>query len=452
MALSSVSNILIITICTIGFGTQVFEVGDRYLKYQCKSLIHMEFPLSISMPSLSVCFRASEIYNRTLIEESKNIEYPKASPNWTSFYRILEKFSVKDIFDYTPKTDEVLSKGSSACFIRFPGKFKIFKYPFPRDDECYPWFNITKYLQREYMCYKFNVNHNSTDDGMSSIEQNNLGPNLPGLIYGIYFNKKVFGGVSFLTAFVHGKDTSTLFDSIFNPSIYHDVIRDENGTIEPATYADLMITYQGVRIHRLKAPHDTMCVDYHPFKSRLEKILTDVRRESMKVIKLVPTLGQLTERYDLPLLTSHHVGNDSIVDELSSIINKYQTDHPECDIQYYMSHIKSGRGRYVRVVLNWPQNINLSIEYQHEESVLDLIIYTSSCLGLWFGLSVIDVLINAKNFVLRKKTKQTTSSQHKKCDKKIKLLKQQLRINQEILIRKVEKMFNDNFQNVADSN
>ena len=281
-----VSKTLIPLICTIGLMVQVIDVTQRYLQYPTKTLIQMEVALKIKMPSLSVCFRSDGLLKRSLIKDMKGITLPITDANWTAYYEALEKLSVKDLFHFSPQANEILAKDNAACMIRFPGSFAV-QYPFSDAEECYQMFAIRRFIQRQFMCYRFTVKLHQTPMDCLLLTENNLTPNLPGTIYSIWLDKKLFGDISLLTAFAHGVDTSELFDSVFTPSFAHQKGID--------SYVDLSITYRSLSITRLPPPYNTQCLNYHPFGSRLEKLLSNVRRGAIDSLKIVPTLDQIHE-------------------------------------------------------------------------------------------------------------------------------------------------------------
>ena len=173
-----------------------------------------------------------------------------------------------------------------------------------------------------------------------------------------------------------------LFDSIFASSYDHS---HSSNTTMP----DFHITPRSIAISRLPRPYDTECTDYAPFRSRYEKILNGVRRESEQSLKLIPTFSHVYGRHKYPYLSPYHVRNSTIAAQLKVIINSFHVEDPECFIKYYVTDMKTILGTNVKVSLIWPQDVSLSIDYQADKILIDLIIYISSCVGLWFGITLI---------------------------------------------------------------
>lgn len=428
---------LIYLFCCLGCGIQVYQVVDRYLEYRSKSLIQMDFSEEIPMPSLSACFRSSEILKEDMIRREKNISFPIAEDNWGIFYEKFEKLSLFELFKFTPNVHEILSKSSEGCITRMPGKYGT-NYPFLNYTFCNKMFNITKYLHRQYICYKFKIYEMT--NAVSSIVENNLTPNLPGLMNSLYFDKKLFGNVSFLTSYAHGDDTSQLFDSIFNPSIFNDVMRDGSGRRNGHLFVDLSVTYRAIKIHRLRSPYHPQCIIYHPFKSRLEYILYKIRLETMEHLNIVPTFDHIYEQYNLTFMTAYHVWNDTFSQKLKEIVDRHSRSNPECDIKYFISNIKLSKGKNMRITLFWPQDVNINIAYEPVEVLIDLIVYASSCLGLWFGISLIDVLFSLEAVVIKNNGQVQSEQQKNDYRFVIKQLIDQNRINNFRLIKRIEEI------------
>lgn len=442
----------------IGFVTQVYEVGDRYFKYKSTSLVHMNVPYEMRIPSVSVCFRLIKLLNREKIKSELNIDIPEKPNNnmWTNIFEQLEKLSVKNIFDYTPSTKEILSRGLTesdlGCSIRYPGNFHINSTAM-KNGEC-RGFEISKYLHRFNLCYKIVVtlNHTLTNESnahndLMDLGENTLGPELPGIMYWVGFDNEIFGKISLVSVSVHGNDTSHLFDSIFGASLFHTVTRDTSGNILNSTYLSLDTSFNSMTIDKLKAPYDTNCLDYDPFRSRPEKMLSGIATEVMERLKMVPTFGPFIEPFELPIITSHHIRNKTVLRVIREAEKRHQTLNPDCHFKYHMYHItniRDGRGKNVRVILKWPNNVDVVILYEKVQSFLDLVIYVSSSAGLWFGLSVIQIVCKLSHHTCAKKkhksstTDDCTSKQIRQLTKAHQALEEKTKLDRE-RIDKLEK-------------
>ena len=65
----------------------------------------------------------------------------------------------------------------------------------------------------------------------------------------------------------------------------------------------------------------------------------------------------------------------------------------ECHTKYF---ITSGRviqnDENVKIFLSWPQTEKLLLRYVSEQDWIDFIVYIGSCIGFWFGLSILSVM------------------------------------------------------------
>lgn len=261
------------------------------------------------------------------------------------------------------------------------------------------------------MCYKFSVLNVSKDKNghqtKMAVDEYSLSPNLPGLIYSLQLDKAIYGDVSLLSTFIHGENSSKLFDSIFAPSIEYK----RNQKIDN-TYANVDVSYRSVRIRRFKPPYDTKCRNYFPYGSRLEMTLEKVREEAIRTLNLVPAMDQVEQRYNSSLLTAKHVRDPAIAQKLVKLMKTYRIKSPECYIRYYLTGTKIFGGSSVKINVNWPQDVYFILTSKPEQSILDFIIYLSSVIGLWFGFTILDSLFiirSAKQFITRRRNTNSTS-------------------------------------------
>ena len=396
--------------CAVGCVYHISHITEWYFKYPTQTMLDMRLPLEIQMPQLSACFRLDIMIKRDQLLISKGMNLPDGPSNWTAFYEQLQKLTIADILDYTPSPMEVLSQKGDACKVRYPDAFAV-KYPYSNAHDCYAMFNITKYIQRQFMCYKFSVSNVPKDkNGRQTkieVDEYSLSPNLPGLIYSLHLNNAIYGDVSLLSTFIHGENSSKLFDSIFAPSIeYKRNQRVHN------TYANIDVSYRSVRIYRLEPPYDSMCRNYSPYGSRLEMTLDKVREEAVRTLDLVPAMDQVEQRYNSSLMTSMHVRNTTIAHALSELLHTYRVKSPECYIRYYLTGMRISGGSSVKINVNWPQDVYLILRMKPEQSTLDFIIYLSSVIGLWFGLTILDCFITIRRIqgIFRKKRARNAAS------------------------------------------
>ena len=82
------------------------------------------------------------------------------------------------------------------------------------------------------------------------------------------------------------------------------------------------------------------------------------------------------------MISSDKIWNRTTARTLREFIAKYRNSNPDCHMKYFIKNVTAGRRENVRVTIKWPNNVNIEILYQSEQNILDLIVYTSSILGL----------------------------------------------------------------------
>ena len=106
---------LVIVLCATGFIVQVKYVSDRYMEYKTKTIVEMMIPTSLTMfPSVSACWSLSSLINESTIR----IFQPNINmSNKNEIKIILSRIKINQIFDITPKENEIIENETESCMI-----------------------------------------------------------------------------------------------------------------------------------------------------------------------------------------------------------------------------------------------------------------------------------------------------------------------------------------------
>lgn len=104
-------TVLSYLICVIGLIIQVNEVSNNYFKYTTESKIYITTHEVISAPSMSVCFRKSDILQRDEIKKKRGINLikPSNASGWNIYRDTVENFTLNMLFDFTPSERHLLN-------------------------------------------------------------------------------------------------------------------------------------------------------------------------------------------------------------------------------------------------------------------------------------------------------------------------------------------------------
>lgn len=157
----------VIVLCCIGVIVQIGFVSQRHFQYRTRTVVGMVITTEIKFPEMSVCFKTMDVLNFTAISAvypSLNLIRWNDVKNfrWDDYFNYSSQFTVSELFSFTPANDKLLqnsfSRDDEACLIVIPGNFRTKGFGV---DECYKKFKVTKYLMREFVCYRFTPNFNS---------------------------------------------------------------------------------------------------------------------------------------------------------------------------------------------------------------------------------------------------------------------------------------------------
>lgn len=307
-----ISYLIVISIAAVGLTYQVYHISDRYFQYVTKTIVIIENPLRINIPSISTCWNIDDILNKTALRIERGIHVPYSDDfqsDYTIYNEVKKKLKVSDYFKYTPSNESIL-QSFGGCTVRYPKKWSI-KFPWPKAKECYEMFSIKKYLYRGMICYAFTLK-----DANQSIfiEQYSLVTEMTGLMFKVYMDKELFGNVSSFSAFVTSNDSSNFYDSAFAPKRF---IHTSN--LNDSLQVDL--TYSSMTKSRMPSPYDTNCQNSPPFRSMAEKFFSIAKERLIKEINLIHSFTPIYEPNEHTLLGTDSLTNSTILDELNRIID-----------------------------------------------------------------------------------------------------------------------------------
>lgn len=105
---------LIFTI--LGCSYQIIDISNRYFSYTTKEFSNFKIVQAIYLPATSVCWTFDNLIKQ--VKEWKKQSKDKLSMT-NRMDRLLQTFTIADIFNSTPSTEEVLAI-NPACAVRLP--------------------------------------------------------------------------------------------------------------------------------------------------------------------------------------------------------------------------------------------------------------------------------------------------------------------------------------------
>ena len=94
------SHIIIIIIAFIGLGVQVIYISQRYFLFATRTIINVQNPSHVHVPTLSTCWDIEDVLDIDGINRELNISFPSLKDikkNLTSIHECCETFGCKGL-------------------------------------------------------------------------------------------------------------------------------------------------------------------------------------------------------------------------------------------------------------------------------------------------------------------------------------------------------------------
>ena len=364
------------------------------------------------------------------MNKEKNINIPsweELKANYSLYWTEMEKLTVTDYFKYTPANDSIL-QSFGGCSIRYPKKWHL-KYPWPKADECYRIFTITKYIHRGMMCYLFKIN---IGDHEAFVEEYSLAPVHSGLIFRVFMNRSMFERVNYYSVFVHGNDTSKLYDSVFTSKRY----LNPNIT---SVYLNLHVTYGSITTNYLTPPYDTKCAEYARSETMVERWFAGIRDKIKHHLHHVDTFVPIYQDCEYPIIGRLSLINESFVENLNHLTDSQPIELRACHSRYYVSTVSVSFSNSLVINVLWPGGYFTDVSHVEEQILIDFIVYVCSSVGIWFGLSFCSFNTFIQNVSKKRNALNPTNDKCGKCDLRFRAMFQYLNLVNRDTINRIKR-------------
>ena len=341
--------------------------------------MNIPITITISTPSLSVCFSLVDLLNLERISIEKNLSFIRSDRiDWTAFYTFLDQLTTGDIINFTPNFNELMT----GCEIRYPDKYMV-EWESKDQEKCLRRFTFQKYIHRLQVCYKFIPI--IEEKILLDVEQYSLSPSLDGVIFGVLLNRSTLSRTNFFKAYAHERETSHFYDSVFATS------KSIEGIVRQNYSVNVDITYSKVSISRLPGPFDTKCIQYHHEKPNLETKLESINGQIMRQLGKVTPFAHISSETNLPFMTNRDFRNGSILGMFNRIPTRYKDYNLDCNVTYLISRREMTAGASMLFAVFWPNDYELFIRSVREYELTDFAVYCCSSVGIWFGCSALSI-------------------------------------------------------------
>lgn len=352
---------------------QVKEVSTDYFRYQTDTKVYVQPHLKTKVPILSACIKVIDVYDCNQVAKRFGAPCVRVDGNrrdWGEWFGIWPRLTIADILNLTPPVDQVLSMRHHPCSVRKSGN-DIVEYT---ADECYKFFTITKYFHRESICYKFAPNMGNE---WLYIEDYTLKECFFGTLFRINFNETLFGDSRVVTGAVHEATTIHLHDTMMSPFVE---LEKSNGFF-------IKFTYNTIEQQLKEPPFDTDCKMYPRGDSGTVRRLWLIQNETVKTLNL-----SIPDVMHSQLLNTRVLVGNAKDSEYKEILNKFsRRDRDTCITRSTISRAAVLPSDIFVFGVSWPDGLMVNIKSTPKSGVIDYIVYVCSCIGFWFGFSVLSL-------------------------------------------------------------
>ena len=366
-------------ICVIGFLYHINEIISIFMSHGTRSHVTFGMDDILPMPNCVVCATYIDILNRT--DYKKYGLFPKkpASANDQAYEQ--SRLTVREIFHLTPNPNKSINK----CLLRIGDTFRMEYY---NTTDCQSRMNVRKFLMQEYICYSFTPNNSRnysitwvthsllnsmhlfdfvlTDDFATSsqilpIVSERVGERIDYPLFSRNFAKPVFRFQSHIV-----QDSSTLISNLYR--LFH------------STY----------RVQLLSYPYDTDCTKDNPRHECIRKCVT----QKSLILHRAPFTEMVFDELDIKIISPDDLKNKSVEDTIGKVhvYCSNQCSRETCFKSFSTTSIQPIRsdtvGNSMRFEVFTPETPITSIDTEPSLTFIDFIIYSCSCIGLWFGISI----------------------------------------------------------------
>lgn len=352
-------------------------------------------PAKLAFPELHYCFRYLE---ETVGLDAIETKYGKRfSRDASSVKNWLDIITIKDIFDYTPKTPDI-----EVCLYRDPTGHIIRK-----ETGCKNLpkiFTASKYVQQQYVCYRLVAKENYHFDFK--------------FIYNSLYYERMLYEIQYSGKLSESKK--------IRPTLTGENLPHISNFYTPVYYQktgegfSLQLACQKFYNTFLGYPYDRFRCG-RPDEDHFKCMENCIQESTMKYLNRMPYFSFYEMPIEQKMISQNMLKNDTVLNSLTFYYHSCQSKCPFllCQYSYCVTNGHAGpilgNTSYSKssIRIQSPRSPDTSITYVPSISLLDFIIYILSTFSTWFGLNIISLnpVIIVKKY-LKKEVKEPKSCEN----------------------------------------
>lgn len=380
---------LTVLLCLLGVSYQLVSLTADFLSYHIVSEVMITKNDFVRPPAMSICVPYAEAINWTNTPEGFQERKVVGSEEFKR--KVQEKYKVSELMKLVPNIDD---------FLRYSWVRKQNSYGIKESDaseDLVPDLQVTKFIKDYYICYRF-MHINATREDFYFRSHHITFGRRPGMIMGLRFHNGSFIPIRSAIIYLHPVDIYPRGDRDY-PIILVGNTKDVFD--DSSTYWG--ITYSETTLYLLPSPYATRCLPYKK-ETRWENEIhcqhDCCSREFVKKFgKSLFTATELeSDENDFAAYSKFSLVNPQEERKVDEIIDKCNRSCPglNCVRKYYVPQILVKRDVEDVVFELYDMNGPESLSWAHKKlPPLTYLIGVISIIGVWMGVSCIDILKNA---------------------------------------------------------
>lgn len=362
--------------CIFGFFLHIITISQMYFQYSTINRLVQNIEDSLYTPGIAICMPFIDIIDLSKDKmNSKDREHLEPE--------IFKKFSTKQLMDRIPQAELAIT----SCSSRGDNDFTMFAR---KREECNWWFAIDRFIMHDLACYRIQRRQ------MKNISANNIISSLhmSTIIYTIELSPE-FKKTNFMRVIVFSSaypwndvDSYPFYSRIYGSVIYrlsrpYDFFEDTNAYI---------CSYSWNIVDLLPRPYDTDC---NPHISRHFCIQKCMLHGYISTIGMTPPT-EIINASDYKHFNDEDYNDATkrnmavkISDECLSSC-KQMSCHSDFSITQVYGYLDK-RSSGLKFMLKTPFSPVTRNRSQARIDLTEYLIYIASCLGSWFGISIVSM-------------------------------------------------------------
>ena len=373
-------------LCFIGFLYQVLQLSTEYFAFKTSTKTVLQLDHKFINPSIVFCIRYTDIIDRTNYKKYGIL--PKYRYNVTEMFHDMSKLTIKNVFDLTPDPSEIII----GCQYRGNDYQQLVTKSHPRS-HCNSLFHVTKYQEGAFICYQFRTK--ITDSNFSCFNAlltfysyNNL--------YSVSLKQQFLlsNAIKLISFVPSGIDSSVVSMPDISRRFHVSIVRYAHHFPNSSKENFFKIFGDYYSITRLEKPYDTQCT-----WNKNQAHEACYRRCN---INLFAKYGYFpsTEYSITPKLLKHLEAsknvNETILQDIKAGLNNCNNSCQRklCHDWYSVTGVDTLAfllNNTITIAGGCSKRPAVIIQYLPRITFMEFVMYVSSSLGIWFGISVMSI-------------------------------------------------------------